>query len=1412
MPIGLTAKITPKNDGFLGMVDANQVIGTSGGAYDSYLPSSAISGNSIQEYYLKISNTPTDGYYLQYKDGTDRLTWAAVVGGSDVAWSGAYQFYVVSSLNKTQYNQYTGFSSNRGLYYPSSLGKNLYNFSSNARILFAGSSQVSGRFYPSSLGKALYNFSANKSLYTNSSNVRFRFPASSTAISRYADSSNIRFRFKNSSNIWVFASSQKLSGQLLSLHSARDINSWNSHSWKNSGLIWNETLNKWNAKPSGGADGVTDHGALTGLTDDDHSQYYESTRLTNYTKIISGNSLSGQKAQFWIRNTFSSSKFYAQSSNVRFRFPASGAGTRWAELIGGGLTTLHTHAGGVAIADGGTNYVQFNTGGFMDSDPEFTYNPETNTLRISGAISSNNISGGIINTRNIYVNNRILRTTSTYIGFGETLVLFNVGGAQQLSIDSTTTPNVKFTSDISLENSYNLYKARKIFSKYISGASISGTKISGGSIYGNWFGKQITSPYITGYINSSTAIGRFYPSTLGNATSGSLHKLWLWSSNKSWYAQSSNVRSRFADSSNIRFRFKGSSNQWLYVSSQKISSGTILGNTITIGNVSNTEFGYLDGVTSAIQTQLNLKATIANYIASTTAIAKFGDSSNIRFRFPGSSAAAGRYYPSSVGQKTSGSVHKLWLWSSNKSWYANSSNVRTRFKGSSNRWVFVSSQRISGGTIKLAIISGITRNITYTNLAELVGQGITSLHSHAGGNLSGPMAGTIGANFNYGISGLKFISSQRISSNIVRCRDIFFSGNEFNSYLEHSSLTGSQLHNPKGIHYAEDMFFWNSHFWHNSGLIWNETASGGRWKPKPSGSTGGGGSPIGAAGDIQYYVNATTFGGESSFNYNSATNTINLDGAISGNNAEFHIYKGGWSGSQIKGAYITSYIASSTATGRFADSSNIRIRFPASSTAKSIFAGSSNYATHKTTYSNYTVSGHLRSIDYRNISSNAKIGQHLSSSGNKYTWAYKSILDSGVKWYAAYKHSANTGIHSFNIANYITSTTAINRFYPSTTGKATSGSVAKLWLWSSNKSWYANSSNVRFRFYPSSLGKSLMNFSSNKSLYANSANVRFRFPASGAGTRWYTLTQNGDASALHTHAGTPSAPGGSFTANIGSNYTYGISGVKFVSSQRISGGSIRCKEMTFSGSNVVSIMHHYDLTGAQLHNPKGIHYAEDLLFWNSHKWKNSGLIWNETISGGRWCPKRSGSSSGGTPGGSDTQIQFNNSSAFGGDSNLTWDLANKYFTTAGTIWSESCSSNKFCGLSFRLGVDQLNVTSILDEDSMGSNSATALVTQQSVKAYTNTISSNIRYRFPGSSNIKSVYKPSSGRWGYVSSQYISGSWMTPIYRGGGKPVAGIGYEGRIIRTSGTSTNKSYAWICMRNSAGNYEWDLLSVST
>lgn len=64
---------------------------------------------------------------------------------------------------------------------------------------------------------------------------------------------------------------------------------------------------------------------------------------------------------------------------------------------------------------------------------------------------------------------------------------------------------------------------------------------------------------------------------------------------------------------------------------------------------------------------------------------------------------------------------------------------------------------------------------------------------------------------------------------------------------------------------------------------------------------------------------------------------------------------------------------------------------------------------------------------------------------------------------------------------------------------------------------------------------------------------------------------------------------------------------------------------------------------------------------------NNGDIWYDTTLGKFRC-RQGGSSvdcistSGGSPGGSNTHIQFNNSSAFGGDAGLTWDNTNKLVT------------------------------------------------------------------------------------------------------------------------------------------------------
>jgi len=104
MAVTLTAKIAPTNDAFAGMVDAAQVIGTISGG--GFLPSSCINEDSLSESYFKIYNSPINGTYLKYSDASG-LNWSEVVGGSDVAWSGAAEFYAVSSNYNSHFNDST---------------------------------------------------------------------------------------------------------------------------------------------------------------------------------------------------------------------------------------------------------------------------------------------------------------------------------------------------------------------------------------------------------------------------------------------------------------------------------------------------------------------------------------------------------------------------------------------------------------------------------------------------------------------------------------------------------------------------------------------------------------------------------------------------------------------------------------------------------------------------------------------------------------------------------------------------------------------------------------------------------------------------------------------------------------------------------------------------------------------------------------------------------------------------------------------------------------------------------------------------------------------------------------------------------------------------------------------------------
>jgi len=203
--------------------------------------------------------------------------------------------------------------------------------------------------------------------------------------------------------------------------------------------------------------------------------------------------------------------------------------------------------------------------------------------------------------------------------------------------------------------------------------------------------------------------------------------------------------------------------------------------------------------------------------------------------------------------------------------------------------------------------------------------------------------------------------------------------------------------------------------------------------------------------------------------------------------------------------------------------------------------------------------------------------------------------------YASYKHSANTALHSFNTANYITSTNAILRF--------------------------AGSSNVRFRF-PGSANVNWTKITAissgfdgrldnledndvfNHTLYSLSANLY---------NKTWVDAFSGNIDARIDAAGGTLA--GSLAGNIGSNFTYGLSGLKFVSSQNISGGTI--KNTTIYTSLITD--------SDRLSQPNSIKFSGDEIkfsCWNRHIMDiggddrrihiRSGSIWghrNSTILG-----------------------------------------------------------------------------------------------------------------------------------------------------------------------------------------------------
>jgi len=311
---------------------------------------------------------------------------------------------------------------------------------------------------------------------------------------------------------------------------------------------------------------------------------------------------------------------------------------------------------------------------------------------------------------------------------------------------------------------------------------------------------------------------------------------------------------------------------------------------------------------------------------------------------------------------------------------------------------------------------------------------------------------------------------------------IYHSGNEYTSAYESGQIAMYKI-----VH-AEDIDDgagggWDSVAFTNSGLKWDGT----NWVPMPSGGSGGGGggTPGGTnAGEIQYRVDASTFGAETNFSYDTTLDRLDVY-HISAISISAQAISGGyWSGAVIHSQYLMSsskydelytwytnsslriseYIASgdeySTAyTERGSqiagddltwDGSNINVddrflrNYEDDSTTYKITVGRlystgpisggliSGTVIHgdwigKQISSQYLKSGSVFQSAYDWYSdSSSKISEAIAS-GNEYTSAYKSSQASKI-------HAYHAVISSQYIDDYIASSTVLNKFYQSSEG------------------------------------------------------------------------------------------------------------------------------------------------------------------------------------------------------------------------------------------------------------------------------------------------------------------------------------------------------------------------------------------